>query len=316
MRFDLAVPNSGYVWWYLDALSDDGQFGLTLIAFIGSVFSPYYAWARRRGGAEPLNHCAFNIALYGSRSQRWTMTERGSSQVQRDAATLRIGPSDMRWTGEALEIDLNEMGAPLPRRVRGKIKLIPSELIERGFPLDEAGRHRWTPFAPRARVEVALSQPRLRWSGTGYLDSNSGTEPLERAFSAWTWSRMSAADSTVVLYDVCARACAADAGASERSLALKFTADGRVEAIAAPPVRRLPMTKWRTSRHTRADPGEPVRLLKTLEDAPFYSRSLLSTCLLGERAEAIHESLDLDRFRSGWVQCLLPFRMPRVAFRS
>ncbi len=35
-------------WWYVDALSDDGRHGLTLIAFIGSVFSPYYAWARRR----------------------------------------------------------------------------------------------------------------------------------------------------------------------------------------------------------------------------------------------------------------------------
>ena len=40
----------GYVWWYVDALSDDGRHGLTLIAFIGSVFSPYYAW---RGGAAP-----------------------------------------------------------------------------------------------------------------------------------------------------------------------------------------------------------------------------------------------------------------------
>ena len=44
----------GYVWWYVDALSDDGRHGLTLIAFIGSVFSPYYALARRRGAGDPL----------------------------------------------------------------------------------------------------------------------------------------------------------------------------------------------------------------------------------------------------------------------
>jgi carotenoid 1,2-hydratase len=48
-----------------------------------------------------------------------------------------------------------------------------------------------------------------------------------------------------------------------------------------------------------------------LEDAPFYSRSLLATHLAGSPGPAIHESLDLDRFRSRWVQCLLPFRMPR-----
>jgi carotenoid 1,2-hydratase len=46
-------------------LSDDGRHGLTLIAFVGSVFSPYYAWARRRGEAPALNHCSINVALYG-----------------------------------------------------------------------------------------------------------------------------------------------------------------------------------------------------------------------------------------------------------
>jgi carotenoid 1,2-hydratase len=33
---------------------------------------------------------------------------------------------------------------------------------------------------------------------------------------------------------------------------------------------------------------------------------------LGAVAPAIHESLDLNRFRARWVQCLLPFRMPRA----
>ena len=46
--FNVAVPPSGYRWWYLDGLSADGQRGLTVIAFVGSVFSPYYAAARRR----------------------------------------------------------------------------------------------------------------------------------------------------------------------------------------------------------------------------------------------------------------------------
>ena len=49
--FSLAVATNGYAWWYVDALSDDGQHGLTIIAFIGSVFSPYYARARRLGAA-------------------------------------------------------------------------------------------------------------------------------------------------------------------------------------------------------------------------------------------------------------------------
>ena len=40
-RFDRRVGHDGYVWWYVDAFSEDRAYGLTLIAFIGSVFSPY-----------------------------------------------------------------------------------------------------------------------------------------------------------------------------------------------------------------------------------------------------------------------------------
>jgi carotenoid 1,2-hydratase len=284
-----------------------------LIAFVGSVFSPYYAWARRRGGTDPANHCAFNVALYARRSSRWAMTERGASQVRRELGQLSIGASSMRWTGDALEIDVNEVCVPVPRRVRGKIRLIPSALCERSFSLDALGLHRWTPHAPCARIEVALSQPAVKWSGIGYFDSNSGAEPLENAFTEWTWSRASRSGSCVVLYDVTQRRTVVQPFTRVRSLALKFAANGELEEIAAPPQAALPMTAWRLSRQTRADAGSNVRVIGTLEDAPFYSRTLLDTCLLGARVPAIHESLDMDRFRSRWVQCLLPFRMPRIA---
>jgi carotenoid 1,2-hydratase len=55
-------------------MSDDGQHGITLIAFVGSVFSPYYAWARGRGRANPNNHCALNVAIYSKGQSRWAMT--------------------------------------------------------------------------------------------------------------------------------------------------------------------------------------------------------------------------------------------------
>ena len=49
-------------------------------------------------------------------------------------------------------------------------------------------------------------------------------------------------------------------------------------------------------------------MLRSFEDTPFYSRSLLGGMGM---APAIHESVDLDRFASRWVQALLPFKMPR-----
>jgi carotenoid 1,2-hydratase len=63
--FALEVAHNGYAWWYIDAISDDGANGLTIIAFIGSVFSPYYKWARRKREADPMEHCALNVSLYG-----------------------------------------------------------------------------------------------------------------------------------------------------------------------------------------------------------------------------------------------------------
>ena len=48
--FDRPVTQGGYLWWYLDGLSDDGQWAITLIAFVGTVFSPAYFRARARSG--------------------------------------------------------------------------------------------------------------------------------------------------------------------------------------------------------------------------------------------------------------------------
>ena len=63
---DAAIAPGGYAWWYVDALSADRRHGLTVIALLGSVFSPYYARARRRDpAADPLQYCAMNVALYG-----------------------------------------------------------------------------------------------------------------------------------------------------------------------------------------------------------------------------------------------------------
>ena len=86
---------------------------------------------------------------------------------------------------------------------------------------------------------------------------------------------------------------------------------GRVEPLDCPPATRLPKTLWRMPRTTRADAGHRPCVRQTLEDAPFYARSLLTSQLGGSPVVAIHESLSLDRFNAAWVKALLPFRMPR-----
>ncbi len=198
----MTVNQGGYVWWYLDALSDDGAHGLTIIAFIGSVFSPYYAWARRRGPADPANHCALNVALYGPCGKRWAMTERGAGSLRRDADRLAIGPSTLHWNQCALTVTIDEVAVPVPRRIRGTVRLVPSAIETRVLALDEDGLHRWRPIAPCADVEIALSSPSLSWRGRAYFDTNSGDRALEDDFQRWTWSWAVVPGGTVVRYDV------------------------------------------------------------------------------------------------------------------
>ena len=305
-RFDIDLPQGGYAWWYVDAFSDCGRYGLTVIAFAGSVFSPYYASGYR---AEPLDHCALNVALYG-RNARWTMTERGTEAVSRERQEFRIGPSGLRWEGDTLVIDIAETTPWLRRKVRGTIRVRPQALVDRPLALGRNERHFWWPVAPCARIEVAMDEPEASWSGCGYLDMNVGAEPIENGFSHWDWSRATLKDGrTVVLYDLMPR------DGAPNSLAVAFDPDAEVSEIDLPAPANLPPTLWLMGRRTRADAGTKVRVRKTLEDTPFYARTRLSTHLFGEEVEAMHESLSLDRLRSPAVQFMLPYKMPRLADR-
>lgn len=305
--FTESVPPGGYLWWYVDAVSDDGLHGLTMIAFVGSVFSPYYHLAQRQGAADPENHVAINIALYGPKG-RWAMTERGKASLERTRRSFRVGPSALAWENGSLTITLDELGLPLLKRIRGKVRLTPAALTGQSFTLDEASRHHWRPIAPTARVDAHFDMPDLAWSGQGYMDSNIGLEPIVEGFDDWDWSRAPCRDGTAVLYDMRRRT------GGRKVLALMIERDGSIRNFDPPPVVSLPPGRiWRAKRGIGCETGATPRVVDTLEDTPFYTRSLVTTRLLGEDVTSFHESLDCNRLRQTWIKSLLPFRMPRRA---
>jgi len=319
--FAAPVAGNGYAWWYLDALSECGRHGLTMIAMLGCVFSPWYAAARRRGGGEPLDHPALNLALYGASGRRWALTERGRDDLERSAAHLAIGPSSLHWDGDRLRIEVNEITSPWPTRLRGSVTVHPAMLLSRAYAIDADGRHLWTPISPYCRIEVEFTQPELRWIGTAYLDANEGAAPLEADFDSWNWSRASSAERSRIFYDTRWRSSAADhpsegRPAEGRSISLMIDGAGRTEELPAPPRRRLPATWWGIDRETRCDAGAEARVIETLESGPFYARSLIRTQAEGREWTAFHESVSLRRFAARWVQTLLPVRLPRRPLRS
>ena len=278
---------------------------MTLIAFVGSVFSPYYAFARRRGMADPEQHCAINVSLTGAAGHRWTMTERDRRALHRSARHIAIGPSQLSWNGQSLVADISEVTAPWPRRLRGSITLHPAALTSLVVPLGGDKSHFWCPIAPVARAVVRLENPKLSWTGQAYFDSNYGRAPLEHDFQNWSWSRTVEAGRTRVLYDV------TPSRDRPATLAVGFNAHGEAQEFDAPLGTTLPKTFWRLPRQSRSECAAVARVLATWEDGPFYARSLIETRLGGETVTAVHESLSLERFQHPLVQAMLPFRMPR-----
>ncbi|MEM0922443.1 MAG: hypothetical protein AAGI13_05320 [Pseudomonadota bacterium] len=249
---------------------------------------------------------AINVALYGPGVGRWSMTERGRPSLWRDATHFAVGASHMCWEGDVLTLQINERAVPHLGRIQGRIRLWPEQLTADIH--DLAPAHHWHPHAPTARIELDFQRPDLRWEGHGYLDQNWGEEPIENGFRRWDWLRVEGdgtGDPGAVLYAGMRR------DGSPFGLALGFPGDGRTEPMEVPPTQPLDRGLWRVARSIPAEPGATPRVLKRFEDSPFYLRAHVETQIKGRLVRAMHESLDLDRFRNPVVKLMLPFRMPR-----
>ena len=89
---------------------------------------------------------------------------------------------------------------------------------------------------------------------------------------------------------------------------MRYGEGGGIDQFAPAPAAMLDRTRWRVPRQISAASASVV---KTLEDTPFYARSVVAAELLGHPVTAMHESLSMERFAAPWVQAMLPFRMPR-----
>ena len=275
---------------------------MSVIAFIGSVFSPWYRWSGRR---DPQDHVCINVATYGRGGGHFTMTDRGRPALRQSPDRFQVGPSAVTWDDGKLVIDINEIsGLPRVSRLQGRIVLTPRALTDFELALSPDGAHHWRPFAPVARIDVDFG-PRLRWSGHGYFDANRGTRALEADFRRWTWGRFPHRGGATLFYD------ATRADGSILAEALHIDAQGAVSRVTAPPLTPFRRSLWAVRRETRADPGTRPRQVLAMLDAPFYTRAAVETMLDGETCIGVHEALDLGRFKGPWLMPMLAVRVPR-----
>ncbi len=93
------------------------------------------------------------------------MTERPLEAVSRTTSQFTVGPSSLSWDGKSLTIRIDEIAVPVPRRVQGTVRVVPTAVTSHAFMLNENGNHRWWPIAPCARVQVELDRPASALAG-------------------------------------------------------------------------------------------------------------------------------------------------------
>ena len=240
--------------------------------------------------------------LYRPGGGAWALTEARPESVERREDLFSLSGSRIERTSDALTIHLDERTAPWGRALQGRVRIELHGGAPGPYTLDQPGDHHWWPIGARARAEVELDAPALRFRGSAYHDCNFGRVPLEDSFESWNWSRAEVGDDVCIVYDV------REVDGTQRPFGIRLRRGG-VEPLDASVDTRLPAGWWGVDRATRGHGDASV--VRTLEDTPFYTRSLLRTSLDGRPTLAMHESLSMRRFVRPWVQFLLPFRIRR-----
>jgi carotenoid 1,2-hydratase len=300
-----ASARGGYAWWYIEAHDQaEGRYGLTLIVFAGSVFSPHYAQRLHLGhGDSGLDHPAVHFALYErepgkpslSRQRLWVMNEYPKAALVSDESTIGVANTMLRYREEGLDVVIDEdstrfFGKP-GERVRARLRIDTPLHIGtsvKPFALGEnaAGEaHYWQPIAPAATCEVELScgDLRLRFSGHAYCDRNCGSGRLEDTFRRWSWAHgvtEARSPAALVLYQ------AERWDGSVLALAVRYPAQPSPATDGGAAIWRDDASGWGASAGGRTDylwlrvpprfvlgdyQAERIRKGR-LEDAPFYAR--------------------------------------------
>ncbi len=280
-----SVPGS-YRWYYVDLAA--GDFTAVVIFMIGSLFSPRYSSAVKKG-ASPRQHAAVNFALYEKGVRKlWVLSEYQS--VEAHAQTLSIGQSTLHARDDgSLVAQVNDTTAIWGKPVEATLELIPEGPGHAPIRLVDGLEHWWQPIAPRARATLKVPKLGLELEGRGYHDGNFGDVPLGSDLRGWDWVRSHSNDRTSITY-------------RPWNAAASWQVDVDGQAATSHQVANGPPVSSRTAW------GLPVPKLqdsKLLESSPFYARLESGRDTLGEAA-------DFQRFHSPWIRWMAGLRT-RVA---
>ena len=156
--------NGAYEWWYVDALSADGEWGVVVA-----------------------DHCGYAVSVYHR-------TDRVAFAFREVDANEFVVPDTV------FEVDTTH--PDLPQSIHVRIEVGDSPLQDAGSPTGDHGWVLVAPRA-EASVSLSLAENgvvmvKAGWSGLAYRDHNFGSRPLHDDFGDWFWGRVHAPDRTLV----------------------------------------------------------------------------------------------------------------------
>lgn len=311
----LSGPGS-YEWWYVDAQSDDGEWGIVVIVFRGMPMSPDYLAAV----TDPGNHCGYAVSVYHHGARIATafhgVAEEQCSFSQTDC-DVRAGDVSIRRAEDgSYVVHANTHVDTQPQSVR--ITAVCAPLSAPAGRASEPEPHAWILAAPRlsAKVEVAFVETGVvraeaRWQGMGYHDHNLGVRPMQADHGDWYWGRVHDADRTIVYLATpgATQPCMWVGVADEQGL--HSCSDARV-SIGRRRFSFMGLHSGRTLTCSGLLPtGEELQIScvnsTVVENGPFYQRYLSDWTVNGIAVSnrGMSEYMDCSRYSQAWIRPFL-----------
>ncbi len=319
--------NGAYEWWYIDALSPNGEWGVVVIVFRGMPMSPDYLAAQSRG-TNPSDHCGYTVSIY-HHGKRIYFAFRGINEPDLSNANINIDLNDIgHFNANSIEVNTS---IPSLRR-SATIKITTSQAAgpsQSEAPSQAAGPsqseapsgHGWSLTAPRTPCAVRLviredgvDRADAEWEGVAYRDHNWGQRAMQADFHHWYWGRVHGANRTIVYL-------AAPSDASTNAWAGEVDVTGKItpwtNVVVAPSHHRPTMLGlWapKTVKVTGTDAeGRAVTVISThdevVEDGPFYQRYLSRWNVNGaDLGVGTSEYMNVARYKRAWIRPFL--RLP------
>lgn len=305
-----------YEWWYVDAVSPCGEWGIVYIVFRGIPMSPTYLrdpHSMRAGCAVSIYHRGVRIAFsFTEQPLEHTLFDSNSTNVQMKGASLSIdGSGVLRATAN---VSCDSDGRTIELTITGDASSKPST-AQSTF----AQAHGWVLACPRMNAEFDLKlhehdtlvlQHKARV--IAYHDHNMGSRQMHRDYTDWYWGRVHTADTTIAFLSTPGSPDTMNAvyEVNDNGL-IKPWADVEISfrhrSISAMGLAFYRQIILRGS----SDEQGPMEVVcdnaQTCEDSPFYQR-YVSTWRVNNQTPAIigtSEYMNVARMRSRWIRPFL-----------